>query len=75
MGPSFRKILMGENAIAKMEDLNNRRYICFSCEFKTEKSKKYFRCTYCNYNINTKTILQLSNSWKENGKQWIINFV
>ena len=27
MGLSFRKILMGENAIAKMEDLNNRRDI------------------------------------------------
>ena len=56
MGLSLQKILMGENAIAKMEVLNNRCDICFSYQFKTEKSKKYFRCTYCNYNINTKTI-------------------
>ena len=47
---------MGENAIAKMEDLNNRRDICFSCEFKTEKSKKYLKCMSCNCYINTKTI-------------------
>ena len=43
MGFSFRKILMGENAISKMEDLNNRCDICFSCEFKTGKSKKIFQ--------------------------------
>jgi len=56
MGLSFQKILMGENAIAKMEDLNNRCDICFSCEFKTGKYKKYFRCTSCNCYIHTKTI-------------------
>ena len=55
MGLSFQKILMGENALAKMEDLNNLRDICFSCEFKIGKSKKYFRCKSCNYCINTKT--------------------
>ena len=60
MGLSLQKILMGENAIAKMEDLNNRCDICFSYQFKTEKSKKYFRCTSCNYYINTKTIFTIS---------------
>ena len=66
MGFSFRKILMGENAIAKMEDLNNRRDIYFSCEFKT--GKKYFGCTSCNCYINTKTIFTISEcpegKWK-----------
>ena len=75
MGFSFRKILMGENAIAKMEDLNNRRDICFYCEFKTGKSKKYFRYTSCNCYIDTKIISHLPNVRNENGKHWIINFV
>ena len=68
MGLSFQKILMGENAIAKMEDLNNRRDIWFSCEFKTGKSKKYFRYTSCNYYINPKIIFTTSEfpegKWK-----------
>ena len=68
MGFSFQKILMGVNTIAKMEDLINRRDICFSCEFKIGKSKKYFRCTSCNYYINTKTIFITSEfpegKWK-----------
>ena len=63
-----RKLYICENAIAKMEDLNNRCDICFSCEFKTGKSKKYFRCTSCNYYINTKTIFTTSEfpegKWK-----------
>ena len=68
MGFSFRKKLMGENAIAKMEDLNNRRDICFSCEFKIGKSKQYFRYTSCYCYINTKTIFTTSEcpegKWK-----------
>ena len=31
---AFQKQLMGEKAIAKLEDRYNRRDICFSCELK-----------------------------------------
>ena len=31
---AFQKQLMGENVIAKLEDIYNRRDIRFSCEFK-----------------------------------------
>jgi len=57
---AFRKLLRGENAIVKSEDIQNRQEICLSCEFKTGKSKRYYRCTSCNCNISTKIIFMTS---------------
>ena len=39
---AIQKRLMGEKAIAKLEDRYNRRDICFSCEFKKGYFKKYY---------------------------------
>ncbi len=60
IGLAFRKLIRGEKAIAKLEDINNRRDICFSCEFKTGKLKKYNRCTSCNCLISAKVIFTTS---------------
>ena len=57
---AFQKQLMGEKAIAKLEDRNNRRDICFSCEFKKDVFKKYYRCTSCQCLIITKLIFTTS---------------
>ncbi len=68
IGLAFQKLIMGENAIAKLEDINNRRDICISCEFKTGKSNRNYRCTSCNCNISTKIIFTTSEcpegKWK-----------
>ena len=65
---AFQKQLMGENAITKLEDINNHLYICFSCEYKTGKSNSNYRCTSCNYSISTKIIFTTSEcpegKWK-----------
>ena len=39
---AFQKQLTGEKAIAKLEDIYNRRDICFSCEFLKGYFKKYY---------------------------------
>jgi len=43
---AFQKQLMGEKAIAKLEDRCNRRDICFSCEFKKGYLKKNISIVY-----------------------------
>ena len=60
MGLTFQKLIRGENAIAKLEDIYNRRDICFSCEFKKGYFKKYYRCTSCQCLIITKLIFTTS---------------
>ena len=57
---AFQKQLMGEKAIAKLEDRYNRRDICFSCEFKKGYLKKYYRCASCQCLIITKLIFTTS---------------
>ena len=57
---AFQKRLMGEKAIAKLEDRYNRRDICFSCEFKKGYFKKYYRCISCKCLISTKLIFTTS---------------
>ena len=57
---AFQKRLMGEKAIAKLEDRCNRRGICFSCEFKKGYFKKYYRSTSCECLIITKLIFTTS---------------
>ena len=58
---SIQKELMGEKAIAKLEDRYNRRDICFSCELKKKRCfKKYYHCTSCQCLISTKLIFATS---------------
>ena len=57
---AFQKRLIGEKAIAKLEDRCNRRSICFLCEFKKGYFKKYYRCTSCECLIITKLIFTTS---------------
>ena len=57
---AFQKQLMGERAIAKLEDRYNRRDICFSCEFKKGYFKKYYRSISCQCLISTKLIFTTS---------------
>ena len=57
---AFQKQLMGKKAIAKLEDIYNRRDICFSCEYKTGYFKKYCHFTSCQCLISTKVIFTTS---------------
>ena len=57
---AFQKRLIGEKAIAKLEDRCNRRDICFSCEFKKGYYKKYYRCAPYECLIITKLLFTTS---------------
>ena len=57
---AFQKRLMGERAIAKLEDRYDRCDICFSCEFNKGYFTKYYRCTSCQCLISTKLIFTTS---------------
>ena len=51
---------MGEKAIPKLEDRDNRCDIYFSCEFKKGYFKKYHRCTSSQCLISTILIFTTS---------------
>ena len=65
---TFWKLIRGENAVAKLEDIINCRDICFYCEYKTGKYNGNCRCTSRNYNISAKIIFITSEcpegKWK-----------
>ena len=58
---AFQKQLVGEKAITQLEEIYNRRDICFSCEFEKGYFKKYYRCRSCECLISTKVIFTTSD--------------
>ena len=60
MVSNFRKLIRCDNAFAKLEDIKFYRDICFSCEYKTDKSNRNYRYTSCNCDISAKIIFIFS---------------